>query len=200
MGASPTRPEDPVRARLVPCFALLLVACAPGGPAPSPSGTPYSLATATPDPTPTPTPEPSPVVSRFAFATFSATVDGQPATIAPMALRSLEGDTENVLIGILEGDAPLPRGSYQLKLVLDGRGRSPIDPGFTEAQLKGGFSLIMGNGTATPLVFGSAENPDDKHFTLKDGKVSLHFKGKVDPFLGGATHDVDVTVTDFPLE
>ncbi|MDB5100074.1 MAG: hypothetical protein JWM80_4495 [Cyanobacteria bacterium RYN_339] len=189
-----------MRARLAPLTALLLVACAPGGPTPSPSGTPYVLVTATPDPTPVPTPQPSPVTAQFGFSTFTASVDGKPVQITPQAFRSLEGDTENVLIGIQPGGALLPKGAYQLKLVLDGRGQSPVDPAFKESQLRGGFSLIVGNGTDAPDQFGSAENPEDKHFTLKPASVSLHFKGKVVPFLGGATHAVEVTITDFPIK
>jgi hypothetical protein len=181
-------------------FAFLLIACVPGGPAPTPSGTPYNLATATPDPTPTPTPVPSPVVARFAFEAFKATVDGQAAQIAPTALRSLEGDTENVTIGVLPAGQVLAKGSYQLLLVLDGRGRSPVDASFPESQLKGGFSLILGDGTTNPPIFGSAEDPEDKHFALKAGKLDVHFKGKVNPFLGGATHDVEVTITGFPIK
>lgn len=189
-----------MRARLAPLFALLLVACVPGGPSPTPGGTPYNLATATPDPTPTPTPVPSPVQARLAFGDFKATVDGQVASIAPTAFRSLEGDTENVLIGVLPEGQLLARGAYQLKLVLDGRDRNPVDPSFPESQLKGGFSLIMGDGTDNPPTFGSAEDPEDKHFSLKNGKLDVHFKGKVNPFLGGTTHDVEVTITGFPIK
>ncbi|MNS99518.1 hypothetical protein D3C72_1339240 [compost metagenome] len=180
-----------------------LAGCAPApgsstattGTSPAPGATPSAPAAAVPSPAASR----GPATVRITFRGAQAQYDGQAAPIGELTDRVPFGNSVLVTVGASQ-KLTLDAGEYQIQLNVEGQARNPQSAGFTTDELKTvGWTIWVGDGRYVPNKMAPVDGAEIQTSSIKDGKLTLRYKGKVKPMIGTGEHTLDLTLTDLPI-